>query len=175
MKNTDKVIFDIVYVVFWILFIGLLVNAGAMTWNYVFSLGFNPKWSTGAMGSLKLGELLKEDRIAFIRLGSMVIFIECTKAYTAYLVIKLFSKFKLSNPFTKKSVRLIENISYASLQAGIVALIAEGYSKHIMHQGNHINLKWGAGELLFFAGVIYLLAQVFKKGFELQSETDLTV
>ena len=44
-----------------------------------------------------------------------------------------------------------------------------------MKKGVAVPIDWSGSELLLFGGVIYLLALVFKKGAELQTENDLTV
>jgi hypothetical protein len=106
---------------------------------------------------------------------SLLIVLTGLKAYIAYFVVKFFWKFNLSKPFNNNLTELFVRISHLAVGTAALALIAHNYAKSIMKKGIAIPIDWGSNEILFFAGVIYLLAFVFKKGAELQTENDLTV
>jgi hypothetical protein len=97
------------------------------------------------------------------------------KAYMAYQVVKLFMDFNLNKPFSSKLVQVFVTISYIAIGTGVLALIADAHCKWLLNKGVEIAYEWGSGEILFFGGVIYILSLIFKKGYELQNENDLTV
>jgi hypothetical protein len=74
---------------------------------------------------------------------------------------------------------LISRISYVALGVGILTLTANGYSEWLINGGVALptlqQYLGGGAEFLFFAGIIFFIAQVFKKGIEIQSENELTV
>ena len=83
--------------------------------------------------------------------------------------------FSLDRPFDYQLSDIFMKISHIALFTGGLAVIAHYYSKWVAKKGVPIPIDWGGNEILFFAGVIYLLAITFKKGAELQQEQDLTV
>ncbi len=72
-------------------------------------------------------------------------------------------------------VPLISQISQLALGAGILEIITAGYSKWLIKKGVSISESGGGAEFLFLAGVIFIIAEVFKKGVAIQTENDLTV
>ncbi len=98
-----------------------------------------------------------------------------SKAYMAYLAIKIFDKINLDNPFSEKVATLIVKISHAALGAGIIAIIAQGHTEWLAKQGFDVITNWNGGQFLFLAGIIYMIAQIFKRGIQLQQENELTI
>jgi hypothetical protein len=105
----------------------------------------------------------------------MILVVTGLKTYISYLIVKIFMKFKLSKPFGLELTNLLLGISYSSMITGIIAVFADGFCKWIMKKGVTLPIEWGGDEILFFAGVIYILALVYKKGTDLQTENELTV
>jgi hypothetical protein len=66
-------------------------------------------------------------------------------------------------------------ISKLALITGLVAIIGSAYSKWLLTYNISVPINWAYGEILFFAGIIFIVAQVFKTGTILQSENELTV
>ncbi len=72
------------------------------------------------------------------------------------------------------------NIAYLCLGAGLFSLWGARYAAWIKEQGIpmpdiHFLRIGGADVWLFMAVVLIVIGQVFKKGTELQTESDLTV
>jgi hypothetical protein len=110
---------------------------------------------------------------------SLIIALSALKAYIFYLVIKIFLKLNLHKPFSTEVSVLISRISHVALEIGIITLIANGYCEWVIKRGvglpdlgAYLN---GAVEFLLLGGIIFLIAQIFKKGIEIQSENELTV
>lgn len=175
MTTTDSTILKIMNVLFGIAFIGLCIKTGAILISFIVSHFVNSEGAKDLYQGLNLFDLYSYDKLHYTFTVSLLLVLTGLKAYIAYLVIKFFMKFKLSKPFGNDLTDLFLKISYTALEAGVLALIASGYSKGISKKGIPIPIDWSGSEILFFAGVIYLLALVYKKGTDLQMENDLTV
>lgn len=175
MATTNSTVLKLVNVLSWVIFIGLCIKAGAILISFLVSLLINSDGAKNLYLGLNLYDVYAYDKRHYIQMVSLVLALTGLKAYIAYLVVKIFMKFNLSVPFNQSVGSLIFQISYFALATGIMAMMANAYSKWLRKGGVAVPLEWGSGEILFFAGVIYLIAEVFKKGTELQTENDLTV
>ena len=162
-------------VLFWLVFIGFCIKTGALFLSFFLSLFINTEAAKDLYLGLNLFELFTYSKSHYIIVGSLLIVLTGLKANMAYYVIKIFMKFNLSKPFKGRLSNLFLKISHLALGAGILAIISRYYTREILKQGIAIPIDWSGNEILFFAGVIYLFALVFKKGAELQTENDLTV
>jgi hypothetical protein len=176
MSKKNEFIMLVLQVVSWIVFIGLCIETGALLFNFVFSL---IKPTLKFYRDLDLWTVYKEHKFAYIGLFSFVIAISALKAYVFYLIVKVFTKFNLGKPFSFEVQNLMEKISYDAFSIAIVSLVAHQYVKSLNHKdinvGNVESYLSDIGSYLILACVVFVLAQVFKKGLELQSENDLTV
>jgi hypothetical protein len=170
-----NVIMKVMNIIFWIVFIGLCIKTGALLISFFITLFINSKGAEDIYMGLDLLYLYNFSVENFIGIGSFIITLSALKAYLAYLVIKLFIKFDLKYPFNEKTTSIITDMSHYALSIGVVAIIAESYANRIMRQGIPLQIDWGAEQFLFFAGIIYILALVFKRGIEIQSENELTI
>lgn len=175
MTTTNSTVLKIMNVLFWIAFIGLCIKTGALLTSFIVSLFVNQEGANDLYLGLSLFDLYSYSKSHYIFTVSLFIVLTGLKAYIAYYVIKIFMKFNLSKPFNSKLSDLFLKISHIALGTGILAIISENYAKWIMKKGIAVPIDWSGGEILLFAGVIYLFALVFKKGTELQTENDLTV
>lgn len=175
MTTTNSTVLKTMNVLFWIAFIGLCIKTGTILTSFFVSQFVNSSGAKNLYLGLNLFDLYLYDNLHYTFTVSLLIFLTGLKAYVAYLAVKFFMKFKLSKPFSNDLTELFLKISYVSLGTGILAIIANGYSKWVIKKGISVPIDWSGNEILFFSGVIYLLALVFKKGSELQMENDLTV
>lgn len=85
----------------------------------------------------------------------------------------------MSKPFNSFVSRQITKISYFTLAIGILSYIARQTAKNLQHHGydiDNLNEFWADSQaFILMAAVIYVIATIFKKGIELQNESDLTV
>lgn len=175
MMKTD-VILKVMNVIFWILFIGLCIKTGAIIVSFFVSIFVNPEAAKDLYLGLDISDVYNFDLYTYVCMVSFIIVLNGMKAFIAYLAVKLFLKFDLNYPFNDNVAALISKISYYALSIGVVALIAAQYSEGLIKRGVEISrIDWGAQEFLFFAGIIYILALVFKKGVEIQGENELTI
>ncbi|KAB7727366.1 DUF2975 domain-containing protein [Rudanella paleaurantiibacter] len=175
MTTTNLTILKTMNVLFWVVFIGLCIKTGALIVSFFVSLFVNPVAAQDLYMGLDLSGVQRYSQNYYIHLATLTIALSGLKAYIAYLVVKIFLKFDPAKPFNPNVTRLIGTISHVAVGAGIVALIGSSLSKWLAKHGAEGLLSWGANEILFFAGVIYIIAIVFQKGTELQIENDLTV
>jgi Protein of unknown function (DUF2975) len=175
MTTTTSTVLKIMNVLFWIIFIGLCIKTGALLISFFISIFVNPAGAKDLYMGLNLSKLYNYSLPYYVPVASLVIVLTGLKAYIAYLVVKIFMKFDLAKPFNHDITALITTISHVALETGILAIIASGTSGWIAKRGIDVPDNWGGSEILFFAGVIYIIAIVFKKGTELQTENDLTV
>ena len=66
-------------------------------------------------------------------------------------------------------------ISIVALEIGILAIISNAYAKWLMKSGVEVIYESNSTEFLFLAGIVFVIAQIFKRGLEIQNENELTV
>ena len=174
MKTRTERILTVMHIVMWIIFIGTCIQAGAIIISYFVSL-YNPIAAKDLYLGLNFFDLRQHDMDQYQITIFFVVATYCLKAYMAYLTIKIFLTINFSQPFSIEVAKLIQKISQAALIAGLIAIVADGYSQWLIKNGVTIKYNWPSGEFLLAAGVIFVIAQVFKKGIELQAENELTV
>jgi hypothetical protein len=175
MTATNSTILKVMNVLFWIIFIGLCIKTGAILTSFIVSLFVNSAGATDLYLGLDLSELYSYDRGYYVLTVSLLLALSGLKAYIAYLIVRFFMKFKLSKPFGRELTDIFLSISYVSLATGVLAILSGGYAKWIAKKGVSVPIDWSGSEILFFSGVIYLLALVYEKGTDLQMENELTV
>ena len=171
-SNTEKLLM-VMRVLAWVVFIGLCIKAGAMLISYVVSIGNaiaakNLYSDTDFSAYRQLGLT----HYTFI-VGYQVVYI-ITQAYAAYLVTMLLTKLNISRPFSQEVVALMQRLSYCILNVWVVAVI-NNIHVGILEQKLGIPANEISVDAIFLAGVVYVLAQMFKRGVEIQSENELTV
>jgi Protein of unknown function (DUF2975) len=174
-KKRTKLIITTMNVLFWIIFIGLCIKTGAIGYSFFVSLVINSAGAQNLYENLNLSELYNFNIWHYTVIVASLILLTGLKAYIAYLVIKISIKFRIDQPFSTAVAAYITKISDVALATGVLALISTAYSKYLIEEGIAISLNWAAGELLFLAGVIFIIAQVFNRGITIQSESELTV
>ncbi len=177
MKTKDIV--AIMNVLFWIVFIGLCIEVGFVLVSFALSLFIDPNAPGKFYQALKLGDLMEYSMSDYFFLMITIITIGLLKAYIAYLVVKISMKLNLLKPFSEAVAELLSKISALTLTLGISTIVANFYCEWL--QKREIALPdvdkyvGDSSEIVFFAGVIFIIAQVFKKGLELQSDNELTI
>ncbi|MGZ0015862.1 DUF2975 domain-containing protein [Yeosuana sp. AK3] len=172
-----KQVLMIMKVISWIIFIGLCIKAGTLIISSSVSLFVNPEAAKDLYLGLNLFTLYEFDMGHYIGIVLLLILLATLKAFIFYLVIKIFLKFDLKQPFTNCRANLISKISYVCLFTGMLSMVANKYDVWLItHRiGTHIPLDFGNEGLLFMSGILFIVAYIFKYGVEIQSENDLTV
>lgn len=178
MSKTNNFVFWGLYVVAWLIFVGLSVEAGGLLVNFFFSL-YKPEFVQNLYQKLDLTEMYQASRLAFFGIYSFILIISILKAWLFYVVIRLMHKMDLSRPFNTFVVRQISQISYYTLSIGLLSYIARQLTKNLMHYGfvtDNLNQFWADSQAFILMGaIVYIIATIFKKGVDIQTENDLTV
>jgi hypothetical protein len=178
MTKTNNFVFWGLYIVAWLIFVGLSIEAGGLLVNFFFSL-YKPEFVQNLYQKLDLIEMYKDSKLAFFGIYSFILFISILKACLFYIVIRLMHKMDLSKPFSSFVSEQITKISYCTFSIGILSYIARQAAKNLQHYGyaiDNLNQFWADSQaFILMAAVIYVIATIFKKGVEIQNENDLTV
>ncbi len=168
----------LITVVIWSIFIGLCIQAGAMLFTFVYSL-FNPVVSQNLYEGLNLSALREQNSWYYGGVLSIVLFIAGQKAYLFFLMIRIFLKINLIQPFSREVSKLISSISYVALEIGAGIIIASGIFKWMQVRGYELDrvpqMMGGGFEFLLMAALLVAIGIVFKRGVEIQDENELTV
>ena len=179
METKTKSVLQVMKALTWIVFIGLCIKVGAMLFSFFVSLFVNPEAAKDLYLGLNLSELFNFSKLHYVNMFILVIISPILKAYLFFLLIKVFSTINLKHPFSSTIRLLLSNISLVALSIGMSSVIAVSYYGWLYKKGmllyslpRHIS---GSSEFLFFAGIIFIISLIFKRGIEMQSENDLTV
>jgi hypothetical protein len=178
MTKRNNIVFIILQIVSWIIFVGLCIEAGALIVNFVFSL-FKPEIVGHLYQKLDLSQMYNTSKLIYFGMYGFVLAISISKAYLFYMVIKLLLKLDLEKPFSTYVANQIKNISYITLEIGILSLIARETAKNMQHYGietDTLNQFWeDSRAFILMAAVVYVIATIFSRGVDIQNENDLTV
>ncbi len=178
MSKTNNFVFWGLYIVAWLIFVGLCIEAGALIVNFFFSL-YKPEFIQNLYQKMNLTEMYQDSRLAFFGVYSFILTISILKACLFYKVIRLMHTMDLSKPFSNFVARQILLISHFTLSIGILSYVARQVTKNLSHYGyitDNLNQFWEDSQAFILMGaVIYIIATIFKTGMEIQNENDLTV
>jgi len=178
MQKRNNFVFICLHIVAWAIFIGLCIEAGGLLVNFVCSI-YKPEFVKNLYQKLDLSEMYNRSRWAFFSIYSLILVVALLKAYLFYIVVMLMHKIDLSKPFNSFVSKEITKISYCTFSIGILSYTARQTAKNLQHRGyaiDNVTQFWGDSEaFILMAAVIYVIATIFKKGVEMQTENDLTV
>jgi hypothetical protein len=174
MKSRTQVILVIMNVLAWLVFVGLMIKAGAILISYGVSFK-NPAGAKNLYMGWDLYNLSQSDFGHYTGMVLMTVAVVVLEAYTAYLVTSILSKIKMTKPFTMEVAKMMEKISYFILLIWVAALLHNAHASWLSKtfpglQENLISL-----DFIFMGGVVFVIAQIFKRGVEIQTENELTV
>lgn len=180
MKTTF--ILKLLHVLSWIIFIGLSIEAGGFIFNTLYVLLYTHAGAARFWTGIDLHELYHYSQSHFISLTGLMIIATFLKAMMFYLIVKMFhdKKLDISKPFNQATGKFIINIGYIALGIGIFSFWGSGLSRQLTEGGLVMpdirTLRLDGGDVWLFMSVILLvIAHVFKRGVELQSENELTI
>jgi hypothetical protein len=178
MSKRNNFVFWGLYIVAWLIFVGLSIEAGGLIVNFFFSL-YNPEFVQNLYQKLDLNEMYNASKMAFFGIYSFILSISILKAFLFYIVIRLMHKMDLTKPFSSYVAKQISLISYYTLSIGLLSFIARQSAKNLQRYGFEIDILnqfWADSQaFILMAAVIYVIATIFSKGVEIQNENDLTV
>ena len=89
-------------------------------------------------------------------------------------------KLNMAQPFNREMGRFLRNASWISLGTGVFSLWAGTYRIWLQQKGisipdaEKLNIE-GASIWIFMGVILLIIAQLFKRGIEIQSENELTI
>ena len=101
------------------------------------------------------------------------------KVYLCYLLWKILKNINVENPFNRKNLNLIMQIGYFSLIAGILLSLIS-FSVSILDTSeitskSYLRIENSSYQYVFFALIIFIITQIFRRGVEMQEEQELVV
>lgn len=178
MSKTNNFVFWGLYIVTWLIFVGLAIEAAGLIVNFIFSI-FYPEFVQNLYQKLDLTQMYNDSKATFFGIYSFILIISIMKACLFYIVIRLMHKMDLSKPFSSFVSKQILQISYYTLFIGLLSFIGRQWVKNLMHSSfipADINQFWADSQAFILMGaVIYIIATIFKKGVDIQNENELTI
>lgn len=178
IKISTKLVLKILYILSWIIFIGMCIEAGSFFFNAFFSLAINPK----AADYFHLSHLYQYDRGYFFVTLLLMGIAGTLKAIIFYLIVKILmdKKLDIAQPFNKEMGRFVFNVSYLALGTGLFSFWGMNYTQWLVQQGVEMpdiqRLRLSGADVWLFMGVTLLvIGHIFKRGIEIQSENELTI
>lgn len=182
IKITTKKILQVLHVLSWIVFIGLCVEAGGIIFNTMYTLFFNPIGAQHFWKQIDFSSLYHHDKGFFITAVVLMSIVAVLEALLFYLIVKILGNknFDLSQPFNIEMKNFIANLSYLAIGIGLFSYWGTSNTKWLQTKGISMpdiqHLGYGGADVWIFMGVtLFVIAQIFKRGVEIQSENDLTI
>ena len=178
MSKTNNFVFWALYTVAWLIFVGLCIEAGGLLVNFFFSV-FKPEFLSRLYQKLDLTQMYKSSQWIFFGMYGFVLCIAILKAYLFYVVIRLMHKMDLTRPFSTFVAAQIMRISHFTLSIGLLSFVARQTAKNLTRYGfatESLNQFWADSQAFILMGaVIYIIAVIFKKGVDIQNDSELTI
>lgn len=182
IKISTPQILNVLHVLSWILFVGLCIQAGGFIFNAFFTLTINPGEAKFFWDGADLSGLYSHDSGYFFVVAFIMSLVASMKALLFYLIIKILyeKKLDMSQPFSNEVKRFIFNISYLTLGIGLFSYWGVKYAEWFVQQGVKMpdieSLHLGGADVwLFMSVTLFVVAHIFKRGVEIQSENELTI
>lgn len=178
IKISTRQILKILYVISWIIFIGVCIEAGSFIFNAFYTLVINPVNAK----YLDLTSLYQFDPGYYLVELLLMSIVGIMRALLFYLIIKILhdKKLDLAQPFNKELGRFIFHVSYLTFAIGLFSNWGVNFTEWFVSQGVKMpdiqHLRLGGADVWLFMGVtLFVIAHIFKRGIEIQSENDLTI
>jgi hypothetical protein len=182
IKISTQQILKLLYVISWIIFIGVCIEAGGIIVNAVSTLALNPVNARYYWQQVDLSALYTYDHGYFFAETMLISIVAVLRAILFYLIVKILhdNKLNLSKPFNREMGRFIFNVSYLAFGLGMFSYWGVQYTewlvKLMVKMPDIQHLRLGGADVWLFMGVtLFVIGQIFKKGIEIQEENDLTV
>ena len=173
MKSKTEKLLNLMRIFSWIVFIGLLIKAGSFVISYAVSIG-NPEAAKDLYQGLDLYAYRMHNFSHYTLLVGSKIAFYIAQAYVAYLMINLLGKLNILKPFTIDVVKLMQKISYAIVGIWFIVIVHNAQIK-MLENSDELVSTYISSDFIFISALVYIFAQMFKRGIEIQSENELTI
>jgi hypothetical protein len=177
-KWTHQPTLMLITVIIWAIFIGLCIQAGTLLFTFVYSF-FKPSVAQDLYEGLNLYPLFLQEVWFYGGIVTLILCVAILKAQLFYTMIRIFLKIDLIHPFSKEIAKLISTLSYIAFEIGFFLAMAKGCTTWLIKRSFELeglqSYLSGAFEYFLLSALIFAIAQVFKRGVEIQAENELTV
>ncbi len=157
----------------WFAFIGLTIKAAGILITYLLSIE-NAEASKNLYEGLNMYAYRNYSFTQYSLIISYKVLLFASEAYIAYLVIQLLKKLNIKQPFNIDVQKLMQQISNGIFYIWILAIVHNTHTQLIgKRQGFEMDLI--SSDFVFLSVIIFIFAQIVKRGIEIQSENDLTI
>ncbi len=170
--KTEKLL-KIMKFISWFAFIGLLIRSGTILVTYLLSIE-NLEASRNLYEGLNLYQYRDHSFIQYSFIVSYKVILFALEAYIALLAIKLLRKLNIKQPFNTTVQLLLQKISYSVFYLWIVAII-HNIHVQIIGKKHSFEIDLFSSDFVFLSIIIFIFAQIMKRGIEIQQENDLTI
>lgn len=182
IKIGAQQILKVLNVLSWIIFVGLCIEAGGIIFNAIFTQIVNPDAAKYFWKEIDLDSLYQFDSGYFTVISLIISIVVVMKAIMFYQIIRVLHNKKLdfSKPFNTYIARFISSMAYLSLGIGLFSFWGVKYTQWLVGLGvtmpdvSHLRIG-GADVWLFMCVVLFVIAQIVKRGIEIQTENELTI
>ncbi|MCB1584256.1 MAG: DUF2975 domain-containing protein [Marinicella sp.] len=168
-----QTILNIMFFLAWFVFIALLIKAGTILTTFSISW-FNDMAAEKMYFDLDLSMYKSYSPIHYSLIVINKVILITAQAYVALLMTELLKGFNLKNPFNHLTVRLMEKICFSILVIWVMSIIHNAHLK-ALEKSVGLSAEYLDGSYLLWSALVYVLAQVFKRGVEIQTENQYTI
>ncbi len=182
IKIGSKQVLLILRIICWIIFVGVFIDAFGYIFASVYTMTYNSANAKTFWPGNDLSHLYAYDKGHFLAVATFMCIVGMLKASMFYAIIKILQdkSLSLSQPFSKKAASFITLMGFLALGAGLFSEWGVSYIEWLVKKGiqmpdiYYLNLS-GGDVWIFMAVAFFVVAQVFKRGIEIQTENELTV
>lgn len=179
--NTNHFL-KVLHVLAWIIFIGLCIEAGGILFNSFFTLFIQPFAAKSFWQQIDLSSLLEFDRGYFMVTTLLMTIVAVLKAILFCLIVKILydKKLNFTQPFNNDLKRFVVNMSYLAMGIALFSYFGAKHNHWFMENGiampDDNSMGFGGADVWLFMGIILIvIAQIFKRGIEIQAENEYTI
>lgn len=173
MKTTH--LLSVMKVLTWFALIFIVFNTINVIIALFFSIFTDTIGSKAILNGFNFNDLKEHGNAIHIFGIFLVLGFHLLRIYTFYLILKIMNNLKIEHPFNEDIAKLISLISYVTFGLGFLAIIGSRFEKYLLSKQIMIDIDWNTIDYMYLAGVIFIIALVFKRGIEIQTENELTV
>jgi len=182
MHISTRKVLKILLILSWIIFVGVCIEAGGCIFSAFYTLVINHANAATFWAKNDLSALYNYDPGHFFAETVLISIASVLKACMFYLILKMLHEKKLDmlQPFSKEVGTFISKVSYLAFAIGLFTWWGVEYTEWLTGKGipmpdtGHLHLG-GADVWLFMGVTLFVIAQIFKRGIEIQTENELTI
>ena len=157
----------------WFAFIGLMIKAGAILVTYLLSIK-DAEVAKNLYENMNLYQYLTFSFTHYTFLVMYKIVLFSVEAYIAYLVIQLLKKLNMNQPFNTHVQQYMQQISKGIFYLWIIAIVHNTHMQ-LIGKKHDFEMYLFSSDFVFLSVIIFIFAQIVKRGIDIQSENELTI